>query len=207
MPAVDHLVYAAPTLEQGIAEIEALLGVRPVPGGRHPQYGTHNALLSLGPRTYLEVIAPDPALPEPEGGRLFGVDDLNSPRLVTWVLATDEIHGLAERAASAGLDIGAIEPGRRERPDGSAITWVASDPYAMHFGGLVPFVIDWGDSTHPGSVAPPAGRLVRLEGQHPEPEAVRGALASMGVSLHITSAPRPILKAIIETTTGLVELQ
>ena len=38
---IDHLVYACANLEHGMDEIEALLGVRPVRGGHHPQYGTH----------------------------------------------------------------------------------------------------------------------------------------------------------------------
>jgi Glyoxalase-like domain len=54
--AIDHIVFGCSDLERGMDEIEQLLGIRPVPGGRHIQFGTHNALLSLGPATYLEVI-------------------------------------------------------------------------------------------------------------------------------------------------------
>ncbi|MFO0004298.1 MAG: VOC family protein, partial [bacterium] len=52
--AVDHLVLGAATLEEGIAWAERMLGATPQPGGRHPQWGTHNALLSLGHGAYLE---------------------------------------------------------------------------------------------------------------------------------------------------------
>src|SRR5262249_11322359 len=57
---VDHLAYATPDLEKGVAEIERLLGVRATPGGQHPGRGTRNALVSLGPTSYLEIVGPDP---------------------------------------------------------------------------------------------------------------------------------------------------
>src|SRR5207302_7776546 len=82
---VDHLVYATPDLQLGIDTAEKLFGVRATPGGQHPGQGTRNALIALGPASYLEIIGTDPEQPKPAGPRRFGIDDLKAPHLLTWV--------------------------------------------------------------------------------------------------------------------------
>jgi len=61
---IDHIILGVADLDQGIETFEQLTGVRPVYGGRHP-VGTHNALVSLGGRTYLEIIAVQPGASPP----------------------------------------------------------------------------------------------------------------------------------------------
>ncbi len=57
---IDHLVVACADLAQGDAWVRSTLGVPSQPGGKHVLMGTHNRLLKLGPRMYLELIAVDP---------------------------------------------------------------------------------------------------------------------------------------------------
>ena len=58
--ALDHLVVAAATLADGIEYVAGITGVAPHAGGKHVAMGTHNALLRLGERIFLELIAIDP---------------------------------------------------------------------------------------------------------------------------------------------------
>src|SRR5262245_24738779 len=89
---IDHLVYATPDLDRGIKEIERLLGVRATPGGQHPGRGTRNALVALGPTSYLEIIAPDTNQPAPKNPRSFGIGDLNGSRLVAWAVKGENLE-------------------------------------------------------------------------------------------------------------------
>jgi len=206
-PNVDHIIYTTPRLEAGMDEMERVLGVRPVAGGRHPAYGTRNAVLSLGPSTYLEVMAPDPELPRPPRGRLLGLDAPATPRLATWVMRTEAIEETIERASSLGLELGELQPGHREKPDGTLVSWRLTDPYANAFDGCLPFLISWGKTAHPAGAAPSGGTLVGLRAEHPRPVELREALAALGVEMDVRPGTAPRLIATIRTPRGDVLLQ
>ena len=101
---IDHLVYAVPDLQAAVADVAERFGVRAQPGGRHIGLGTHNALLALGPQTYLEIIAPDPEQPEPAAPRPFGIDGVSHGRLARWAVACDDIDEAVAAARSQGYD-------------------------------------------------------------------------------------------------------
>jgi len=204
--AVDHLIYGVPDLEAGRDRIEELLGVRPVPGGRHPDYGTRNALVGLGSETYLEIMAPDPELPPPEDGVLFGLDVRRDARFVTWALRSEAIEERAAEAASHGLALGRVESGSRETPDGTVLGWKLTDPRALPLGGVVPFLIAWGETPHPAASVPRAGELAALRLEHPDPDAVRAALAALGVEAEVAGGPAARIVATIRTARGDVEI-
>lgn len=162
--ALDHLVIAAATLEQGVRWFSEHFGVEPGPGGVHPLMGTHNRLCAIGspafPRAYLELIAIDPAAPAPRRPRWFGLDEpalaealRDGPRLVHWVARCGSIVATRERFAAAGMDVGepiaATRGGLRwqitVRPDGT-----------LGAGGALPTLIEWGEA-HPADAMPAGG--------------------------------------------------
>ena len=207
-PSLDHLVYATPDVDATVEELAAVLGVRAGAGGRHAGIGTRNALLDLGDGTYLEVIGVDreaDARP-PEGPRPFGLDRIEQPRLAAWAAGTDDIGERVARARAQGYDPGSVRPMSRLRPDGVELHWRLTPPSAEAIE-LVPFLIDWGETPHPSTTAPAGCRLVGFSGEHPEPEAVRCQLDSLGVELSVKAAGAAVLIAVVEGPGGVVELR
>src|SRR5580765_5547086 len=105
----DHLIVGAQALQQGCDWVEQQLGVRPQPGGKHVPMGTHNALLELGPRFYLEVIAVDPDGVPPSRPRWFDLDEprmkaalAEGPQLAHWVARTNDIAAAVARLPDLG---------------------------------------------------------------------------------------------------------
>jgi len=202
---IDHLIFTTATLEEGMDHIEAQLGMRPVIGGRHEQWGTHNALLSLG-SSYLEVVAPCPDLPIPERGLWLAEYFQKAPQLTTWALQTKNIQASYQRAIAEDIVLGEIKKGQRHKPDGSLLSWQLTDPYPLPFGGTLPFLIDWGNSEHPSQETPKAGVLKELIIQHPDPDLISNKLDALAIQLPIERSTSPGLKAMIDTKAGLIEL-
>lgn len=201
----DHLVVAAETLEQGADFIERVLGVRPQPGGQHKAMGTHNLVLRLGERQYLEIIAIDPDLPEPERPRWFGLDGSNlqqrlraRPRLIHWVARTPDL----ERAIAVAPLGQSLSMSRGE------YHWRITVPAdgTLPGEGLIPTLIQWDSGGHPADRLPDQGcRLRSLYAVHPLPENIRQALTTLGLSdvQTVTAGPVPTLRAEIEAPDGI----
>lgn len=207
MRRFDHLVYTAPELEAAVDELERLLGVRATPGGKHPAWATHNALLALGDDAYLEIMAPEPEQPAPARPRPLGLDERTSPRIVTWVAKSEDLEGLVERAKNLGVDLGGVRTGSRRRHDGETLSWMATDLSAPRMDGLIPFFIDWGRSRHPATSAAGGCSLIRLQGEHPQDRRVREMLEGLGLDLQVDEGPEPALVATIRSPQGVVELR
>ena len=204
---IDHLVYATPDLDLGIATIERLLGVRATAGGRHPGAGTRNALVALGPGTYLEIVGPDRTQPQPEQPRWFRIDEIDAPRLVTWAAKVDSIDQISRKARRLGVGLGGIVAGSRRRDDGVLLAWRYTNPRTVVADGIIPFLIDWGTTPHPSESAVRGASLITLRVEHPQPEPIRDIARRLGLSLQIDRGSQPALVATIASLRGEVELR
>jgi len=204
---IDHLVYATPDLDLGVSTIEKTLGIRATPGGQHPGMGTRNALVALGPASYLEIIGPDPDQPMPTGPRRFGIDTLTAPRLIGWVAKSRELDAVAARAAASGVPLGPVIPGSRKRPDGVVLSWRYTDPSIVAADRLVPYFIDWGSSPHPSATAARGATLVRLRAEHPDAPRVQKMIDALGLHLRVEKGSTPAMIATIDSPRGRVELR
>jgi hypothetical protein len=203
---VDHLVYASPDLRTGVERIESLLGMRATPGGQHPGGGTRNALVALGPNRYLEIIGPDPDQPDPQNPRMFGIDDLASPRLVTWAARSTNLEELVAGALRQGVKLGEISAGSRTMTEGVRLAWRFTNPRTVIAGGIVPFFIDWGQTPHPAHTAGQGAALVELRAEHPNAEEVQEILRKLGLGISVARRPGAALFATIKGPRGTVEL-
>jgi hypothetical protein len=205
----DHLVVVAENLRTGCDWVEERLGVRPQQGGRHVAMGTHNALLSLGLRFYLEVITVDPEGVAPGRPRWFDLDEprmraalAEGPHLAHWVARTGDLDAAAARIPDLGV------PTPMARGD---LVWRITIPGDGHRPGrgLVPTLIEWPGARHPtDNMADSGCRLVAVAGEHPEPAPVRAELAILGLSetMKVTYGKSPRIAAMIRTSRGVATL-
>lgn len=202
---LDHLMWGAASLEEGIEEAKRLFGIAPVPGGVHPGLGTRNALLSLGEAVYLEVIAPDPGqtLSGTLGGRLA---TLSAPGLITWAAASPDLERVKAVATARSLTARGPVPTERRAPDGSLLRWELLFLGGHPYGSLVPFFIDWRDTPHPAGSNPVGGRLRHLEIRSPEAAGLNDLFQALDLQVPVDTAAEPGLGAVIETAAGEVRL-
>jgi hypothetical protein len=152
----DHLVIAARTLEEGMREMERTLGAAPRPGGQHPLMGTHNALVSLGPGAFLEVIAIDPSLPPPARPRWFALDTdamrrrlEHGPALIHWVERVPDIDAALREYPE---EVEVLDASRRH------YRWRIGVPRdgRLPCAGRCPTLIQW-LGPHPAETLPASG--------------------------------------------------
>lgn len=200
-PLLDHVLLGSSDLERGIAFVEERIRVRAAFGGVHPGRGTQTALLSLGGRRYLEIIAPDP---QQAGAKLANnLRELNEPRLVGWAAHPGNLDQFANRLHSAGIAFEGPQPGSRKRPDGRVLHWKTLTLKEDH--GVLPFFIEWGaDSVHPSADAPGGARLMQFNISGPDSAELAKICKLLDLDVAIEQSEKPRLRASIAGPKGNV---
>jgi hypothetical protein len=210
---LDHILLGCRELDQGITFVETHTGIGAAFGGVHPGRGTQNALLSLGERHYLEIIAPDPKQQMPQN-RIAGagpdlateLKSLADPRLVGWAAHPGSLADFAKKLSAAGIAFHGPTPGSRKRPDGRLLQWQTLN-LDNDDSGLLPFFIEWAaDSPHPASDAPQGCRLIRFELVTPDPAALTQTATLMSLDATVTKGAKPQIRASITGPKGELNL-
>lgn len=218
--ALDHLVLAARTIDEGAAWCEAALGVTPGAGGRHALMGTHNRVFSIAsaafPRAYFEVIAIDPDAPPPGRMRWFDLDDAalqatleRGPQLVAWVARVSDLPAALATLAAQCVDAGPALQASRATPQGE-LRWriAVRDDGARLFGGALPTLIEWG-ARHPCDALPASGAvLAAITLRAPAASPARRALQALGCAgtRLAPDAAAPAIGIEIDTPRGRVRV-
>lgn len=200
---LDHLVISCTDLDSGAAALEAALGLPLEGGGLHPDMGTHNRLLSLGPDAYLELIAINPEAAPIGRPRWFNLDNFDgAPRLTNWVCNASDLEG-ALAAAPEGLGV----PTPLTRGD---LRWTFAIPAngRLPFDECFPALISWTGAAHPTQrLADKGVRLQRLTLSHPDAAGLQAALTRLIADPRLeirTGAPK--LECLLSTPKGDVTL-
>ena len=177
MLELDHITVIAPTLSEGVLHVRKCLGLNVPPGTRHSYMGTHNHRLQLGGRTYLEIIALDPAGTNPGRARWFGLDDQENVRR-DWEDGR-RLRGCVARTNQMAAVLAAqpdiFGPEFLLPPDTQEFAFTIPDDGSLPLGGAVPSLIDHrGDPTSMADIPDLGARLRSFTLEHPDPDAIAG---------------------------------
>lgn len=178
-PHVDHVMLGISDLDRGIRELESVTGVRAVYGGEHPDRGTHNALVSLGSETYIEIIAPRPGVAV--SADLADLVKLEHLTPVGWAVGASP-----EQLERSGVKTTPPRAGSRRQPSGNVLHWET-------FGlaqplDNAPFFIRWRDpAQHPAKTSPGGCSLGGIEFDDPKADELTRVIRALGLEFPVAS--------------------
>ena len=99
MHKLDHIVFGSRTLEEGTVFVENILQAKLSDIGYHKDMGTHNRVIKISEKVYLEVVAIDPERKNLKNRKWFNLDNSNlqsklkkSPQIIGYVIEKNNIN-------------------------------------------------------------------------------------------------------------------
>lgn len=201
--SLDHVIWAVPDLEEYVARFEEITSIKPEYGGKHTNGLTENYLVSLGECTYLEILGPQKGVtPEQLGsiasrftrehivGFAFGADLENPPQSLSSVRLGDR------------------NSGGRNKPDGTALSWVTQPLPDFDFGpDRFQFVIKWTSEPHPAATSPKGAEIAQLTIANPQVTGLQELVESNRLPIVLQPSGVPNMWLTIRTPRGSVILR
>lgn len=205
---LDHIMLGFHDLQQGIEWFQGHAGITLEIGGKHPGKGTQNALASLSPTAYLEVIAPDPDQDDNAfTAVLRSVKD--QPAIIAWAVQTTDILLVRNYFESMSLSPGPLKEGARQRGDGSTLHWKSMFLEKPVFPGSsfvpsnIPFFLEWQDvNTHPSKTSPSGCSIDSFSIFHPQAEKFSDIFNAIGLSVDVNFAEGNQMKLVLNSPKG-----
>ena len=98
MHKLDHIVFGSSTLQEGTEFVENILQAKLSDIGYHKDMGTHNRVIRISERVYLEVIAIDPKISNLNKRKWFNLDNSSlqsklkkSPQIIGYVIENNDM--------------------------------------------------------------------------------------------------------------------
>ncbi len=209
---LDHVVLVCRDLERGTEVLAARLGVTPVYGGVHATGRTHNALVGLDGRRYLELLAPTDAPSDTDDEWVRRARGATEPTVLTYsVRSPRPLSDLAALGRARGWTQTDVTSNGRQTPEGVQLRWRVLTPRVDDFGLSFPFFIDWLDSVHPSDALRSPGRDVSVQlGEfavgHPEAELLAASLRVVGVEIATFRSAGTTFRLSVDGPEGVVAL-
>ncbi|KAF0235403.1 MAG: hypothetical protein FD167_4623 [bacterium] len=191
---LDHLVWAVPDLGLAIKEIEMATGISAIIGGSHPE---------MGEGQYFEILARDNSLPAGELARFC--QNLTKPNLATWVVRTNNIPEVVNRAKKAGYQA-IVKNMSRLKPTGEKLEWQLLWLKGHKGGNYIPLVIDWQNSRHPSLDTPTGLKLVSFTIEAINPQPLKEIFSILSIPVELKTSLENRMVALIDSPKGKLEL-
>lgn len=204
---IDHLVYCVPNMLDAIEHFKETLGVEATIGGRHLNQGTINALINLGDKCYLEILAIDEENKDIKSPRWMGLDMATAPKITRWAISSEDVNQDSQVLQQYNPELGNIIDGSRVSPTGAMLKWKMTKPLATPEVEIAPFILDWSESAmHPTDNMVQSCALESVEFFSPENPKLNICLDGIFGNFQLIESKQPKIVATIRGPRGVVTI-
>jgi Glyoxalase-like domain len=176
---IDHIVLAAPDLEEALEQFQKMTGIEAKIFGSINGIGIRCARISFNDSTYLEIIAPDAKQPGPIG-QLIKAKGIKELTPFHFAIRSSKTEQLKDEVGKYGYVPDHITMFGGSK-DGTPKKWEMLYLYGHKLGGICPYFINWTNADHPCATLPVVGKLKKFTLRAPKDDPIHQLLEHVGV--------------------------